>query len=98
MYWSRYDTQRASAAGRGYDSRWQKARKAFFARSPLCNQCLKNGKITAATVVDHVLPHRGNMKLFWDTSNWQSLCSTCHAKKTAFETGHRIKEIVDGQK
>jgi len=31
-----------------------------------------------ATVVDHKVAHRGDMKLFWQTSNWQSLCKPCH--------------------
>jgi len=34
--------------------------------------------VTAATVVDHITPHRGNTQLFWDSSNWQSLCEECH--------------------
>ncbi|WP_456297628.1 HNH endonuclease signature motif containing protein [Kineothrix alysoides] len=35
-----------------------------------------------ATVVDHVIPHRGDPILFWDKRNWQPLCKTCHDKKT----------------
>jgi 5-methylcytosine-specific restriction protein A len=40
-----------------------------------------------AIVVDHIIPHKGNYKLFWDKSNWQSLCKSCHDKKTAREDG-----------
>ena len=29
-------------------------------------------------MVDHVVPHRGDMTLFWDVANWQSLCATHH--------------------
>ncbi|MFR3634507.1 MAG: HNH endonuclease [Sutterella sp.] len=32
-------------------------------------------------------PHKGDMALFWDQSNWQPLCHTCHSKKTAREDG-----------
>ena len=39
-------------------------------------------KITPATVVDHIVPHRGDKKLFWDQSNWQPLCKEHHDKKT----------------
>ena len=74
-----------SAAGRGYDSRWQKARKRFLQAHPLCEQCLKEGRYTKATVVDHVVPHRGDPKLFWDEGNWQALCKRCHDKKTGRE-------------
>jgi 5-methylcytosine-specific restriction protein A len=40
--------------------------------------CTQQGKSIAATVVDHVVPHRGDMALFWDPKNRQSLCDTCH--------------------
>ena len=35
-----------------------------------------------ATVVDHIKPHRGDQKLFWDRSNWQPLCEHHHNVKT----------------
>jgi len=40
--------------------------------------CIKDGRITPATVVDHIIPHRGDQKLFWDTANWQALCKPHH--------------------
>ncbi|MFS2007958.1 HNH endonuclease [Duganella sp. CT11-25] len=44
-------------------------------------QCTKTGiGLPYAQVVDHVIPHRGDMKLFWDSANWQSLCSTHHSR------------------
>jgi 5-methylcytosine-specific restriction protein A len=38
-------------------------------------------------VVDHKVPHRGDMKLFWDRNNWQSMAKECHDRKTASEDG-----------
>ena len=73
---------RESAAKRGYGSRWQKARAAWLMLHPLCAECQRHGRVTAATVVDHIIPHRGNMELFWDRDNWDSLCAPCHNKKT----------------
>ncbi|MGI6721758.1 MAG: HNH endonuclease [Anaerovoracaceae bacterium] len=36
-----------------------------------------------------MVPHRGDQKLFWDRSNWQSLCKSCHDSKTMTEDrGH----------
>lgn len=64
---------------RGYSSQWRKARAAFLQAHPLCVYCMRNGKVTAANVVDHIVPHRGDMSLFWDTKNWQALCSSCHS-------------------
>jgi len=36
-----------------------------------------------ATLVDHIIPHRGSKALFWAKSNWQALCFDCHARKSA---------------
>ena len=81
------DYRRGSAASRGYDSRWQKARLAFLKLHPLCVECAKEHKTTAATVVDHIVPHKGDKQLFWDVNNWQPLCDHHHAVKTAKEDG-----------
>lgn len=43
--------------------------------------------VRAATEVDHIIPHRGDQQLFWDTNNWQGLCKPCHSRKTAQEDG-----------
>ncbi len=40
--------------------------------------CEAEGRIKAASVVDHRVPHRGDQALFWDPLNWQSLCRTHH--------------------
>lgn len=77
------DSARGSAASRGYDSKWQTFRQAFLLSHPLCTVCHSRGVIRQATVVDHIVPHKGNQKLFWDQKNLQSLCSTCHNSKTA---------------
>lgn len=74
-----------SASKRGYDGKWRRASKAYLREHPLCEICKRNGKYVQATVVDHKEPHRGNQKLFWDKSNWQSLCKPCHDKKTGCE-------------
>lgn len=75
-------SDRENAYERGYSSRWQKARKQFLAKHPLCAECERTGKLTQATVVDHIKPHRGDDTLFWDEKNWQPLCKRCHDKKT----------------
>jgi 5-methylcytosine-specific restriction endonuclease McrA len=69
---------RPTARQRGYTTRWDKARKTFLAKNPLCAYCLREGITKVAQVVDHIVPHRGDQKLFWAQDNWQSLCSTCH--------------------
>lgn len=82
-----YDLYRESSSRRGYNSRWRKAREGYLAKHPLCQSCMLQGKRIAATVVDHIKPHKGDKKLFWDSSNWQPLCASCHSRKTAKEDG-----------
>jgi 5-methylcytosine-specific restriction enzyme A len=79
------DRERPSAARRGYGSRWRQARAAFLAQHPLCAACRAQGREVPATVVDHVVPHRGDQQLFWDASNWAPACKPCHDRKTAHE-------------
>lgn len=74
-----------STKEKGYTRRWQKARDRFLKAHPLCVRCLKDGQLTPATVVDHIIPHRGDQGLFWDENNWQALCKPCHDKKTMTE-------------
>jgi len=45
------------------------------------------GRLNAATVVDHIVPHKGDAVLFWKQSNWQALCRDCHNRKTAVSDG-----------
>ena len=73
---------RESAHQRGYDAKWRAARKRYLKRHPLCELCKARGELSPATVVDHIVPHRGDMQLFWDQSNWQPLCKHCHDRKT----------------
>lgn len=84
---TKYRDNRESASMRGYDGKWRKARLAYLAKHPLCVKCKEAGKLVAATVVDHIVPHKGDYKLFWDSENWQPLCKECHDIKTASEDG-----------
>lgn len=72
---------------RGYGQRWAAASKAYLQRHPLCVRCMAMGVRMVSQVTDHIIPHRGDMELFWDESNWQALCIVCHNTKTAAEDG-----------
>lgn len=83
---------KASSSARGYTYEWQCAREEWLIDNPLCVMCKAEGRVTAATVVDHIKPHRGDMLLFWNRDNWQSLCATCHsARKQRLERSGRTK-------
>lgn len=88
---SAFDDRRESSYKRGYNNKWAKARKAYLISHPLCVHCLKKGITKPATDVDHIVPHKGDMKLFWDSNNWQSLCHECHSRKTATEDSNFIR-------
>jgi 5-methylcytosine-specific restriction protein A len=51
----------------------------------LCRRCAERGVTTLATEVDHIVPHRGDVNLFMSIDNTQSLCKSCHSKKTVRE-------------
>jgi 5-methylcytosine-specific restriction endonuclease McrA len=70
---ARFDRTRPSARARGYDAEWQRERAIFLSADPICRGCG-----APANTVDHVIPHKGDKRLFWDRSNWQPLCTTCH--------------------
>lgn len=67
-----------SSTARGYDYRWQQYRKRYLLEHPLCVMCEATGRVEASTIVDHVVPHRGDKQLFWDPTNHQALCKGCH--------------------
>lgn len=78
---------RPSAAKRGYGPRWKKVRILQLTQEPLCCICIDDGRTVQATVVDHIVPHKGDQALMWDGNNHQSLCKSCHDRKTATEDG-----------
>ena len=82
-----HDKLRGTAHERGYGVAWQKARAGFLRSHPLCRTHAAQQQVVAASVVDHIIPHKGDTTLFWQYSNWQALCKTCHDKKTAVEDG-----------
>lgn len=63
--------------------RWRKESKEFLAGHPFCYVCGKPSKI-----VDHIQPHRGNLELFYDQTNWQPMCWSCHTRKTFKENNN----------
>lgn len=67
-----------------YDTaRWKRMRLNQLRDEPLCRMCKQRHRVKAATVADHVTPHKGDERLFFDASNLQSLCSDCHTVSKA---------------
>jgi len=71
-------TKEAKQRQKLYNHKWSKQRSYFLQDNPLCVMCQNQGTIKQASVVDHIIPHKGDLQLFWDISNWQSLCKRHH--------------------
>lgn len=66
-------------------NRWKTYSLNFRREHPLCESCEAKGIATPSTLVDHVVPHRGDVQLFWDPANHSAKCDACHAKKSGQE-------------
>ena len=81
-----------SGSGRGVPDthesadRWQRLRRRVLSEQPFCAMREKRERCQlVATEVDHIKPHRGDRRLFFDRANLQPMCRSCHAQKTARE-------------
>jgi 5-methylcytosine-specific restriction protein A len=78
---------RPSASKRGYGYRWGVFRAVYLRNNPVCADPFRLHRIPVpATVVDHIVPHRGDPELFWKEDNLQPLCASCHSRKTLMES------------
>ena len=63
-------------------SPWRKLRAVVLRENPLCTYCLREGITKQADVVDHIIPVKKWKEGELDQSNLQSLCHSCHNRKT----------------
>lgn len=67
-------------------SAWRNLRNYYIKRHPLCEECMKNGKVKAAEEVHHIKEFlRGKTNeerylLLTDETNLMSVCRKCHMK------------------
>jgi 5-methylcytosine-specific restriction protein A len=82
------DADRGTATQRGYGAWWRKYRMHYLREHPWCVDPYKRHRgHQAATVIDHRIPHKGDIGLFRNPKNHQGLCDDCHRIKTAREDG-----------
>ncbi len=83
---ARYEKyQRDPATRKRYGRNWKRVRDRFLVQHPLCEQCQKEGRLTEAQEVHHIVPlSRGGNNA---TENLMSLCKSCHSAITAKEGG-----------
>ena len=79
-YYDRY--QRNQKAKDFYESiAWEKTRQAVLIRDKgLCQECLKEKKITPADTVHHIVELREDWGRRLDMDNLVSLCASCHSR------------------
>jgi 5-methylcytosine-specific restriction protein A len=61
---------------------WRRLRKLKLRQTPYCEECYRQGRMTAARMCDHILPAREYPSRRLDVTNLQSLCLPCHRAKT----------------
>ena len=59
---------------------------------PFCRECARKGVRTRATDADHIRDHKGDWSLFTDRGNLQSLCHSCHARKTMRDRWRNLRQ------
>ena len=70
-----------------YRKSWKILRNKKLRQTPYCEDCFRYHTMTHANEVDHITPHRGDVHLFFNEDNLQSLCEPCHSRKTMNESG-----------
>ena len=69
-----------------YDTKhWQKLRQVQLSKEPLCSCCKSRNIVTPAHHVDHVFPWSKVGKQAFFINLFQSLCNSCHSRKTLLE-------------
>lgn len=89
------DAHRPSQAPRRESAQWHAwyslpiwvddLRPTQLLNEPFCRICAADGKRVRATDVDHVVDHKGDWLKFTDRDNLESLCHSCHSRKTMRE-------------
>jgi 5-methylcytosine-specific restriction enzyme A len=62
--------------------RWQRLRRLKLQHNPLCETCLKQQRIEAATVVDHIVAIKAGGAPYPALDELCSQCVSCHNHKT----------------
>jgi len=78
-----------SARQKGYDTVWEKYRFRFLHYNPNCYSCPNK-----ATVVDHLIAHKGDSELFRKLDNHVPLCKQCHDTITGKFDRHKEQDLV----
>lgn len=77
---------------------WRKLRENYMHNHPLCEECLKEGRVTAAEDIHHKnSPFKGktiNYALLLDEKNLEAVCKPCHQRIHNAKAGFKSPEEV----
>jgi 5-methylcytosine-specific restriction protein A len=74
---------------------WAAIRARQLSGYPLCAACLIDGRITAASHVDHVFAWQAIGQHAFTRNLWQSLCPECHGTKSGLEKRGIFRHYTD---
>jgi 5-methylcytosine-specific restriction protein A len=74
---------------------WESIRARQLSANPLCAACLIDGRITAASHVDHVFPWAAIGPHAFTRNYFQSLCPQCHGIKSGLEKRGVFRHYTD---
>lgn len=92
--WRAPNAKPKTTTERGYGWQHQKARRALLEAEPLCRECKKGGRVTIATIADHV--HSMALNGRRATQELQPICGPCSAAKTLSEAREGSKRAREG--
>ena len=70
--------ERSADVNKKYGRAWKRIRDKYVSTHPLCERCLKEGRLTPVEEVHHILPVSKGGRHTQD--NLMSLCKSCHNK------------------
>ena len=80
------------------NTKWRKVRELHLKSQPLCQECLRKGKVTPADQVHHIngfIEHGAiNWAMAYDDANLESICAECHGLLHQQEKGYSTPEQI----
>lgn len=95
----RKDTDMRELRRKAYNNTvWRRIRESYMHEHPICEECLKKGKITPAEDIHHKKSpfQKGeiNYSLLLDYGNLMAVCKECHGNIHAAQQGHISPEEI----
>ena len=77
---------------------WRKLRNSYIKEHPLCEECLKKGKVVPAEDIHHRRsPFQNgeiNYNLLMDPNNLEALCRECHGIEHGYGNNPKPEEVL----